>query len=187
VVPAVARVSVELEPAAAEVGLNVVVTPEGRPEALKDTVPEKPPTAAVDTVVEVDEPALTEPEEGATDNEKLGAGFTVQVNDADPVAPVASLAETVTLLVPAAVGVPEISPVEELIDRPAGRPVAEYVRVCPEAESEAETCKLAAVPTVPVWLPGLVTVTVFCVTWFTVSVYVAEWLTEPDVQVMVIG
>ena len=32
--------------------------------------------------------------------------------------------------------------------------------VWPEAESLALTCRLAAVPTVPVWLPGLVTVTV---------------------------
>jgi hypothetical protein len=110
----------------------------------------------------------------------------VQVNEAEPDAPVVSLAETVTLLVPAVVGVPEISPVEELIDSPAGRPVAEYVSVCPDAESDAETCKLAAVPTVPVRLPGFVTVTVFCVTGLTVSVYVVEWLTEPDVQVMVI-
>ena len=35
-----------------------------------------------------------------------------------------SLAVTVTLKVPAVVGVPEIRPVEELIDRPAGSPVA---------------------------------------------------------------
>ena len=34
-----------------------------------------------------------------------------------------SVAVTVTLEVPGVVGVPEISP-EELIDRPAGRPVA---------------------------------------------------------------
>ena len=32
--------------------------------------------------------------------------------------------------------------------------------VWPEAESLALTCSLAAVPTVPVWLPGLVSVTV---------------------------
>src|SRR5450631_216680 len=49
---------------------------------------------------------------------------TVQLNEADPEAPVVSLAVTVTLEVPAVVGVPEISPVEELMDRPAGRPVA---------------------------------------------------------------
>ena len=48
----------------------------------------------------------------------------VQVKLAVPFAPVVSVAVTVTLELPAAVGVPEIRPVEELIDRPAGRPVA---------------------------------------------------------------
>jgi hypothetical protein len=50
--------------------------------------------------------------------------LTVQLNEADPEAPVPSFAVTVTLEVPAVVGVPEISPVEELMDRPAGRPAA---------------------------------------------------------------
>ena len=50
--------------------------------------------------------------------------MTVQVNEADPVAPVLSLALTVVVEVPAVVGVPVISP-DELMDRPAGRPVAE--------------------------------------------------------------
>src|SRR5450759_2429033 len=49
---------------------------------------------------------------------------TVQLNEADPVAPVVSLAVTVTLEVPAVVGVPEIRPEEELMDSPAGRPAA---------------------------------------------------------------
>ncbi len=48
----------------------------------------------------------------------------VQVKLAEPLAPVVSVAVTVTLEVPAVVGVPEMRPVEELIDRPAGRPVA---------------------------------------------------------------
>ena len=52
------------------------------------------------------------------------AALMVQVNEADPEAPVVSVAVTVTLLLPVVVGVPEIRPVEELIDRPAGRPVA---------------------------------------------------------------
>src|SRR3984885_6153683 len=89
--------------------------------------------------------------------------LTVQVNVAVPFAPVVSVAVTVTDDVPAVVGVPEISPVEELIDSPAGRPVAVYVRVCPDAESLAATWRLAAVPTVAVWPPGLVTVTVLVV------------------------
>ncbi len=51
--------------------------------------------------------------------------FSVQLNEVLPVAPVESVAVTVTEEVPAVVGVPEIRPVEELIDRPAGRPLAE--------------------------------------------------------------
>ena len=51
-------------------------------------------------------------------------GSTVQLNDAEPDAPVVSVAVTVTVEVPAVVGVPEISPVEELTDSPAGSPVA---------------------------------------------------------------
>ena len=37
------------------------------------------------------------------------------------------------------------------------------MRVWPDAESLAPICRLAAVPTVAVWLPGLVTVTVLVV------------------------
>jgi hypothetical protein len=48
----------------------------------------------------------------------------VQLNAADPAAPVESVAVTVTFDVPAVVGVPEIRPVDELMDRPAGSPVA---------------------------------------------------------------
>ena len=47
----------------------------------------------------------------------------VQVKLAVPFAPVVSVAVTVTDEVPDAVGVPEIRP-DELIDSPAGRPVA---------------------------------------------------------------
>ena len=45
-----------------------------------------------------------------------------QVNAADPDAPVPSVAVTVTVEVPAAVGVPEISPVAGLFDSPAYKP-----------------------------------------------------------------
>src|SRR5215469_15145726 len=51
--------------------------------------------------------------------------LTVQVRVAAPEAPVPSVALTVTVDVAAVVGVPEIRPVEELIDSPAGRPLAE--------------------------------------------------------------
>src|ERR1017187_5033213 len=76
-----------------------------------------------------------------------------------PAAPVVWVAVTVTLEVAAVPGVPEIRP-EELMDSPAGSPVAVSVRVWPDAESVALICRLTAVPTVEVWLPGLVTVTV---------------------------
>src|ERR1700753_1033373 len=76
-----------------------------------------------------------------------------------PVAPVPSLTVTVTVLLPDAVGVPEISPLEALIASPAGRPVAEEDRGWPVAESDAWIWRRAAVPTVPVCAPGLVTVT----------------------------
>ena len=48
-----------------------------------------------------------------------------QAKLAVPVAPVVSFTVTVTVLLADAVGVPEIRPVEALIARPAGRPVAE--------------------------------------------------------------
>jgi hypothetical protein len=49
--------------------------------------------------------------------------LTVQLNDAVPETLVESVAVTVTLEVPATVGVPEIRPEEEMF-RLAGRPVA---------------------------------------------------------------
>ena len=51
------------------------------------------------------------------------AGTTVSVKVADPVPP-ALVAEIVTVLTAAAVGVPLIRPVAVLMARPAGRPVA---------------------------------------------------------------
>ena len=62
---------------------------------------------------------------------ELGGGaveLIVQVKLAEPFAPVVSVAVTVTFDVAAVVGVPETRP-EELIDRPAGRPVAEKASV----------------------------------------------------------
>jgi hypothetical protein len=49
---------------------------------------------------------------------------TVQLKVAVPAAPVVSVAVTVALVVPAVVGVPEIRPDEELMDSPAGSPLA---------------------------------------------------------------
>src|SRR5689334_9480487 len=82
----------------------------------------------------------------------------VQENDALPEWLAESVAVTVTDDVAAVVGVPLMRPDELLIDRPAGRPVADQVYgVVPP---DAVTVRLTAVPTVPLWLPGLFTVTV---------------------------
>ena len=51
----------------------------------------------------------------------------VQVKLAVPVRDAASVTVTVTFEVPLVVGLPEMRPVEELIDRPAGSPVADQV------------------------------------------------------------
>ena len=72
--------------------------------------------------------------------------------------PVHLIVVTTTDEEPAVVGEPEMRPAE-LIDSPAGRPVAEYVRLRPP-ESVPEICKLTEEPTVVVWVPGLVTVSV---------------------------
>src|ERR1035438_1555904 len=99
----------------------------GSENALDQRVPRLPSTAA-----EAGKPAFSSEEAVAV---LFSARFvvpqvppppavTVQLNEADPEAPVVSLAVTVTLEVPAVVGVPEIRPEEELMDSPAGRPAA---------------------------------------------------------------
>src|SRR5215469_887958 len=78
-----------------------------------------------------------------------------------PWAPVVSVAVTVTVNVPVCRAVvPEIRPVEELIDRPLGRPVADHVKVWPAWESVAVIWRLTCVRRGVDWLPGLLTVTV---------------------------
>ena len=96
----------------------------------------------------------------------------MKVKAADPEAPVVSVAVTVTALLSAAVGVPEMRPVAEPMDKP--RQAGNVFSVCPDAESDADICRLTAVPTEPVWLPGLVTVTILAAAEPTVQVTVAE-------------
>src|SRR5580692_619692 len=62
---------------------------------------------------------------------------TVHVNDALPLAPVVSVAVTLAEYVPRTVGVPVMAPLVVLRCSPVGSPVAEYVNVCPVAESVA--------------------------------------------------
>lgn len=67
----------------------------------------------------------------------------------------------VTEFDPGVVGVPVMVPVEELMVRPAGRPVAVHETVAVDDESWAELLSgVMAEPVTLDWLPGLVTVTV---------------------------
>src|SRR5260221_588861 len=72
VVLTVVRVSVELLPTVTDVGLKVAVAPAGRPAAVRGMVPVKPPLAAVETVVAVEPPTVTEPEVGVSAMLKWG-------------------------------------------------------------------------------------------------------------------
>src|SRR5207244_1162446 len=86
------------------------------------------------------------------------AATTVKPKDAEPLAPVASAAVTVTDEVPAVVGVPETTPSGEIV-RPEGSPAAVqvYGAVPPEA---LRVSGAMAVPAVAFWVPGFVTVIV---------------------------
>jgi hypothetical protein len=84
---------------------------------------------------------------------------TVQVNDALPEAPVVSVTVTLVEKVPTTLGAPEMAPPVALMCSPVGRPVAEYVSVCPVAESVAWIWRFNDLFTLLDWLPGFVTVT----------------------------
>jgi hypothetical protein len=86
---------------------------------------------------------------------------TFQVKVAVPEAEVLSVAVTCAVNVPGVeLVVPLITPVEELMDSPVGRPVADQVNVVMlESESVADMVRLTDVLGGVNWLPGLVTVT----------------------------
>ena len=68
---------------------------------------------------------------------------------------------TVTEHVRGVVGVPVIAPVEALIDRPAGSPVADQLEMVAADElSVAAHLQAEGRPGGGLWVPGLVTVTV---------------------------
>jgi hypothetical protein len=77
----VATVSVEPDPAVAEVGLNVAVAPAGTPVALNVTVCAVPEATAVETEVVADEPCVTEPDVGLIESEKSFATGAVTVRE----------------------------------------------------------------------------------------------------------
>lgn len=83
----------------------------------------------------------------------------LQVRAADPACPVVSVATIRTEAEPGVVGVPEMVPLEALIDNPAGSPVADQVMVTPESVSVAVLARgVMADPVADDWLPRLATV-----------------------------
>jgi hypothetical protein len=135
--------------------LELIDSPAGRPVAEKVGLP--PPESVAASCNDTPEPTDADCEPGFV-TVTVG-GETAHVNDACPLLPHASVAVTVTVPVPAAVGAPVISPFEP-IRSPAGRPLAVKVRAS-LPESFPATCKFTATPIVEDWDPGLVTVIVF--------------------------
>ena len=115
---------------------ELIESPAGRPVADQVRVaPDWESVAESDSVV-IGEPVTADWCPGLATATVL---VTVQENVAEPEAPEPSVAVTVTEEAPGAVGVPEMDPVDELIESPAGRPVADQVRVAPDWESVAES------------------------------------------------
>jgi hypothetical protein len=85
-------VRVEDDPAVTVEGENDGVAPLGKPLALSETDWADPDVTALETVVVVEDPAVTDPEAGLTDSEKsfAAAGVTLSVSVAvcEPVEPV---------------------------------------------------------------------------------------------------
>ncbi len=102
------------------------------------------------------------------DNDDLAPGLatatvlvTVQMRDAVPEKLDPSVAFSTTAQVQGAVGVPVTDPVDVLIDRPAGSPVADHDNVAPDWVSVAEFVTVEmAVPVTDDLAPGFVTATV---------------------------
>lgn len=89
--------------------------------------------------------------------------MTAQLNAADPDAPLASRAVTVTAKLPGSAGMPEITPVAPgsfPTSSPGGKPSAVKVSACPVPVSLALTGTRTAVPVTEAWFPGLITRTV---------------------------
>ena len=173
-----ARVTLEV-PAAVGVPEMVPVegsmpSPAGRPVADQVSVADGEESVAVAPRV-TDEP---ETEDCAPGSETETALVTVQAKEAWPVEPDESVATRVTLEVPAAVGVPEMVPVEELRVRPAGRPVADQVSVADGEESVAVAPRVTVAPETEDCAPGSETETML------VTVQAKEaWPVEPDESV----
>jgi len=146
----------------------VVGVPEIEPDVGSTVSPAGSPVAdqvrvAVD---EVSVPVAVR-ETGAPDTEVWFPGLvtatvlvTVQMRAAWPEKPAESVAVRTTLEVPAVVGVPEIEPDVGSTVSPAGRPVADQVRVEVDEESVPVAARETGEPETDDWLPGSVTATV---------------------------
>ena len=173
-----ARVTLEV-PAAVGVPEMVPVEgsmprPAGRPVADQVSVADGEESVAVAPRV-TNEPDVEDWSPGSETETML---VTVQAKEAWPVEPDESVATRVTLEVPAAVGVPEMVPVEELRVRPAGRPVADQVSVADGEESVAVAPRVTAAPETEDCAPGSETETML------VTVQAKEaWPVEPDESV----
>jgi hypothetical protein len=104
--------------------MTSIVSPTGRPVALKARVADGDESVAPMSSWVTGEPEVSTCAPGPV---TVMALVTVHENDVEPANPAPSVAVTVTELTPAAVGVPEMVPVELLIDRPAGSPLAVQV------------------------------------------------------------
>jgi len=83
-----------------------------------------------------------------------GRAVILHVNDWEAERPEVFVAFAVTLYVPTVVGVPEMRPVLDAIERPGGSPLAAYCSVRPPG-SVALSCNVRLCPTTFVKLPGL--------------------------------
>jgi len=135
---------------------GAMVRPVGRPDADQVTVAEGDVSDA-----ELVRPTMAAPDPSLRSacDPTVTTSEMVQVKLVEPELPALSVADRVTEHAHAVVGVPVIAPVMVLIDRPAGRPVADHdAMVAVDEESVADGVSVVmAVPETLAWAPGLVT------------------------------
>src|SRR3954452_15308513 len=121
--------------------------PVGMPVAVPETVVSLT-TQASNVVVN---PRVTSPQSQPVLSGYLSGATMRQTNVTDG-EPVSSVAVTLTVYVATVVGVPAISPVDELIDSPAGSPVA--LQLSGPLPPLCGTSSRTGTPLVVVWSPG---------------------------------
>jgi len=152
----------EPEPGAAtDVGLKLALTPEGRPDADKDTAELKPPEIVVDTVELPEPPCVTDTDVGEALMAKFGVAAAVTVNPRlavwllpPPVAVIVAVAEpTVAEELAVRVRVDEPDPGAAIVDglklalTPEGSPDAEReIAELNDPDRVVDTVELPDVP-----------------------------------------